>query len=289
MTYSLVARDADTGELGVAVQSRAFGTGAAVPWARAGVGAVATQSFTNRGYGPRGLDLMEAGAAPMDALTELLAADDLRDYRQVAFLAADGRAAVHTGALCISEAGHVAGENVSAQGNMLRTRDVWPALAETFANTIGTLSTRLLAALDAAEAAGGDFRGREAAALIVVPGEASDEPWNDRVFDLRIDNHPEPLAELRRLHRLAVGYRRRNRIGPGASVEEKIDAAREADLPEVDVALAASLALAHAGDLDAAAHRLAPLVAADARWRQAFDRYERLGVLPPGVVDRLAQ
>ena len=287
MTYSLVARDAVTGELGVAVQSRALGTGAGVPWARAGVGAVATQSFTNRGYGPRGLEMMEAGAAPTDALAELLAADDLRDFRQVAFLAADGRVAAHTGALCVSEAGHLTGDDFSAQGNMLRTRDVLPALAETFENTVGTLAARLLAALTAAEAAGGDFRGREAAGLIVVPAEASDEPWNDRVFDLRVDNHAEPLAELGRLHQLAVGYRRRNRIGPGASVEEEIDAAREARLPDVDIALAAAFALAHAGDLDAAAHYLAPLVAADARWRQTFDRYERLGVLPPGVVDRL--
>ena len=289
MTYSLVARDGATGELGVAVQSRAFGTGAAVPWARAGVGAVATQSFTNRGYGVRGLDLMDVGAAPADALAELLEADDLREYRQVAFLTADGRAAAHTGSLCIPEAGHLTRDNLSAQGNMLRSTDVWPALAEAFESTVGTLAMRLLAALNAAEAAGGDFRGQEAAGLLVVPAEASDEPWNDRVFDLRVDNDPEPLVELGRLHRLAAGYRRRNRIGPGASVEEEVDAAREAGLPDLDVMLAAAITLGHAGDIEAAARRLAPLVAADARWREVVDRYERLGVLPAGVADRLSK
>jgi uncharacterized Ntn-hydrolase superfamily protein len=287
MTYSLVARDVVTGELGVAVQSRAFGTGAAVPWARAGVGAVATQSFTHRGYGVRGLDLMEAGAAPFDALAELLAVDDQREYRQVAFLAADGGTAAHTGALCVPEAGHISRDNVSAQGNMLRSRDVCPALVSGFEAAAGSLATRLLAALNAAEDAGGDFRGKEAAGLVVVPAVASAEPWNDRVFDLRVDSHPDPLAELGRLHRLAAGYRRRNRIGPGASVEEEVEAASQAGLPELDVALAAAFALAHGGDLDAAAYRLTPLVAADPRWLQAFDRYERLGALPAGVVDRL--
>src|SRR5581483_1644901 len=191
MTYSIVGRDAETGELGVAVQSRAFGVGGCA-WARPGVGAVATQSFVEYGYGPRGLDLLAGGAAPSEALAELLAADEQRDFRQVAFLAADGRTAAHTGAACVPDCGHTARSGVSAQGNMLASPQVWDAAADTFESTTGTLAERLLAALDAAEAAGGDFRGKEAAALVVVSGDREEEPWT-RVFDLRVDNHPEPL------------------------------------------------------------------------------------------------
>ncbi len=287
MTYSIVARDPETGELGVAVQSRAFGTGRAVPWALSGVGAVATQAFGEKSYGPLGLELMAAGRSPEEALAELLEADERRDSRQVAFLAADGRGAIHTGAACIPEAGHLAGDGVLVQGNMLRSVGVWPAMAESFAEGSGSLAERLVDALDAAEAAGGDFRGRQAAGLLVVPAEGTGKPWDDRVFDLRIEDHPEPLAELRRLHRLAAGYRRRNRIGPGASVDEEVEAARQAGLPEEDVALAGALAAAHGGNIPRAVSFLAPLVAADRRWRETFDRYERLGVLPEGVVDRL--
>ncbi len=287
MTYSIVARDPETGELGVAVQSRAFATGGVVPWALAGVGAIATQAFGERSYGPLGLELMASGRSPDDALAELLEADERRDSRQVAFLAADGRGAIHTGAACIREAGHLAGDGVLVQGNMLASAGVWPAMAEAFAGGSGTLAERLLGALDAGEAAGGDFRGRQAAGILVVPAESTGKPWDDRAFDLRIEDHPEPLAELRRLHRLAAGYRRRNQIGPGASVEEEVEAAREAGLPEEDVALAGALAAAHGGELAQAASCLAPLVAADRRWREAFERYERLGILAEGVVDRL--
>ena len=206
VTYSIVARDEETGELGVAVQSRAFNTGAACAWATPGVGAVATQSFTERRYGPCGLDLMAHGHSPRDALDELLREDDLREVRQVAVLDAAGATAAHTGADCIRHAGDLSMTNVSVQGNMLRSDDVWPAMAHAFEATAGTLAERLLAALDAAEAAGGDFRGRQAAGLVVVGGEIEERPTYQRVFDLRVDDHPEPLAELRRLHRLAAAY-----------------------------------------------------------------------------------
>jgi len=288
VTYSIVARDPETGELGVAVQSRAFGTGAAVAWARAGVGAVATQSFTNRGYGPRGLELLAAGTAPADALTQLVAEDDEREYRQVAFLAADGRTAAHVGEACIPELGAIPAENVSVQGNMLRSRDVVPAMAQAFAASQGTLAERLLDALDAAEVAGGDFRGRQASGLLVVPSEGTDKPWDDYVFNLRVDDHPEPLAELRRLHRLAEGYRRRNRIESGAAVGVEIVAARAAGLSEQDVGMAAVIAAAKAGDLDEAARRFRPYAEEHRGWLELLERYERLGVVPTGVVDRLS-
>ncbi|HEY3551767.1 MAG TPA: DUF1028 domain-containing protein [Gaiellaceae bacterium] len=285
MTYSIVGRDEASGELGVAVQSRAFGVGFCA-WARPGVGAAATQSFTERGYGPRGLDLLAAGEAPRDTLAQLVEADEQRDFRQVAFLTADGRTAAHTGDACIPDCGHVERPGVSAQGNMLASPTVWLAAADTFEATTGPLAERLLAALDAAEAAGGDFRGRESAALIVVSGDREEEPW-ERVFDLRVDNHAEPLQELRRLHGIAAAYRRRRDFGEQTDLEAEVELARSAGLPEDQVAVtAAVIAVAH-GDLDGAAAWLRPTGSSDPRWREALDRYVRLGFIPPGVLDRL--
>jgi uncharacterized Ntn-hydrolase superfamily protein len=285
VTYSIVGRDETSGELGVAVQSRAFGAGSC-GWARPGVGAVATQSFTEPGYGPRGLDLLAAGEAPVDALRQLLEADERRDFRQVAFLAADGRTAAHTGAACIPDCGHVERPGLSAQGNMLASPAVWHAAADTFADTEGPLAERLLAALDAAEEAGGDFRGREAAGLLVVSGDPAEDPW-ERVFDLRVDNHPQPLSELRRLHRIAATYRRRRGFDGSSSLEEEIERAREAGLPEDQVAVTAALVAGAHGDVDEAAARLRPVAESDLRWREAFERYVRLGFMPQAVLDRL--
>jgi uncharacterized Ntn-hydrolase superfamily protein len=287
MTYSIVARDTETGELGVAVQSRAFNTGAACAWAEAGVGAVATQSFTERRYGPRGLALLAQGREPRDALDELLAADDGREVRQVAFLDASGRTAAHTGTSCVPHAGHVSDANVSVQGNMLRSAEVWPAMREVFDATTGTLAERLLAALDAAEAAGGDYRGRQAAGLVVVAGEPDEQPSVERVFDLRVDDHEDPLRELRRLHRLAAGYRRRNRIDESSDPDEEREAALEAGLRTDEAATAALLAHARRGEADRAAALIAELVAAEPLSLAAFERYEALGLMPPGLLDRV--
>jgi uncharacterized Ntn-hydrolase superfamily protein len=285
VTYSIVGRDESSGELGVAVQSRAFGAGSC-GWARPGIGAVATQSFTEPGYGPRGLDLLAAGEDPADALAQLLEADERRDFRQVAFLAADGRTAVHTGAACIPDCGHVERPGLSAQGNMLASPAVWHAAADVFGETEGPLAERLLAALDAAEEAGGDFRGREAAGLLVVSGDPEEDPW-ESVFDLRVDNHPQPLSELRRLHRIAAGYRRRRGFDGSSSIEEEIERAREAGLPEDQVAVTAALVAGAHGDLDEAAARLRPVAESNPRWREAFERYVRLGFMPQAVLDRL--
>jgi uncharacterized Ntn-hydrolase superfamily protein len=286
MTYSIVGRDEASGELGVAVQSRAFGVSLCA-WARPGIGAVATQAFTERGYGPRGLDRLAAGEAPADALAELLDEDEQRDFRQVAFLAADGRTAAHTGAACIPDCGHVSREDVSAQGNMLASASVWPAAADTFEATRGTLAERLLAALDSAENAGGDFRGRESAALVVVSGEPDEEPWQ-RVFDLHVDNHADPLGELRRLYGIAAAYRRRHDFGERTSLDEEVEIAREAGLPPDQVALTAAIVAVAHGNLDEAADRLRPTGESDPRWRETLERYVRLGHMPPGVLDRLS-
>jgi len=286
VTYSIVGRDEKSGELGVAVQSRALGVGSVCSWARPGVGAIATQSFTERSYGPLGLELLAAGESPEDALAQLLEDDERRDFRQVAFLAADGRAAAHTGAACIPECGHTDRSGLSAQGNMLASPAVWPAAADTFEATEGTLAERLLAALDAAEAAGGDFRGRESASLLVVSGDPAEKPWQPK-FDLRVDSHAEPLQELRRLYGVAAAYRRRDDFDERTELDEEVDIARRAGLPEDEVALSAAIVAVAHGDIDEAAARLRPIGDFDGRWRETLERYVRLGVMPHAVLDRL--
>jgi uncharacterized Ntn-hydrolase superfamily protein len=266
VTYSLVARDAETGELGVAVQSRSFGTGSAVPWARAGVGAVATQSFTQRSYGPLGLELLAEGAEPGAALEQLVAADAQRDFRQVAFVDAQGRTASHSGSACIPAVGSLAGEGFSGQGNMLRSDDVVPALADGFARAEGTLAERLLAGLDAAEAAGGDFRGKEAGAILVVPAEGD---AYERVVDLRVDNHHDPLGELRRLLRETLALRRLRRAAED-ELDEALHEARAAGVDDDVARWVAAVALT-ATDRERADALLAPLVESDPRWRVALD------------------
>jgi uncharacterized Ntn-hydrolase superfamily protein len=207
MTYSIVARDAETGELGVAVQSHYFSVGSVVTWADPGVGVVATQSFAEPAYGPRGLALMRLGVDPVTAMHALTAADTEQARRQVAFVDATGRVAVHTGALCVEAAGHATSDGVSVQANMMRGAGVWPAMLEAFDASKGPLADRLMATLDAAEAAGGDIRGRQSAAMLIVSGTSSGQPWRERLVDLRVDDSPDPLGELRRLIGVHRGYR----------------------------------------------------------------------------------
>jgi uncharacterized Ntn-hydrolase superfamily protein len=196
MTYSIVARDRESGEFGVAVQSHWFSVGSVVPWARPGVGAVATQANAEVAYGPRALALLERGSSAADALAALLAEDSAAATRQVALVDARGEVAAHTGERCIPFAGHVVADGVSCQANIMRSPQVWPAMLDAFQSTGGSLTGRLLAALDAAEAAGGDVRGRQSAAILIVA--ASGEAWETSVC-LRVEDHPEPLRELRRL------------------------------------------------------------------------------------------
>ena len=271
MTYSIVARDPETGELGVAVQSRAFGTGSGVGWALPGVGAVASQAFSERSYGPLGLELMQAGKTPEQALAALVAADPDSAVRQVAMVDAEGRTAAYTGVECIVEAGHQLGDGYSVQANIMRSAGVWPAMAEAFEMATGSLARRLLAALDAAEAAGGDWRGQQAAGLRVVAADA--KPW-ERVSDLRVDDHPEPLRELRRLLDLEEAYRAQWRVDARAA------AARAGGLPELDVRWAEILDAAHADDVATARELLAPLLAEEPRWANYADTLAARGLLP---------
>jgi uncharacterized Ntn-hydrolase superfamily protein len=205
-TYSIVARDPETSEMGVAVESHYFAVGSAVTWAEAGVGVVATQALVDPAYGKLGLDLMRAGKSAPDTLTGLVASDSANAVRQVAMVDAEGRAAAHTGAATIAEAGHIIGEGFSVQANMMLRPTVWPAMAETYQSAKGELVDRLLAVLDAAEGEGGDIRGRQSAAILVVSGNNTGRPWFDTIYDIRVDDSFEPLVEIRRLVSVARAY-----------------------------------------------------------------------------------
>lgn len=205
-TYSIVARDSVTGEMGVAVQSHWFSVGSVVTYAKAGVGVVATQSLVNPSYGPKGLALMEEGLTPKEALTHLINEDDGEMYRQVAFLDVDGNVATHTGNLCIDMAGHRQGKNFSVQANMMLKNTVWDAMATAFETTKGTLSKRIIAALKAAEGEKGDIRGQQSAAILIVKPTATGNSWEDVVMDLRVEDSKTPIAELERLVNIHEAY-----------------------------------------------------------------------------------
>jgi uncharacterized Ntn-hydrolase superfamily protein len=205
-TFSIVARDTLSGQMGVAVQSHWFSVGPVVPWAEAGVGAVATQSFVDVSYGPLGLDMMRAGRPAEQSLRALLTADPHPEVRQVAMIDASGGVAAHTGESCIAEAGHIIGRDYSVQANLMANDEVWPAMAEAFESTEGDLAERMLAALEAGQAAGGDIRGRQSAAILIVRQKPTGRVWLDRVMDLRVEDHPRPIEELRRLINLHRAY-----------------------------------------------------------------------------------
>jgi len=205
-TFSIVARDPTTGEMGVAVQSHWFAVGADVTWAEAGVGAIATQSFIDPSYGQLGLGLMRSGKTAPEALRGLLATDEDRETRQVAMIDAQGRVAAHTGAKCIAAAGHRTGDNFSAQANLMEKATVWPVMAKAFEAAKGDLTDRLVAALEAAQREGGDIRGKQSAAILVVRGKSTGRPWVDKVVDLRVDDANDPIPELKRLVRYHRAY-----------------------------------------------------------------------------------
>jgi uncharacterized Ntn-hydrolase superfamily protein len=291
-TYSIVARDATTGELGVAVQSHWFSVGSIVTWARAGIGAVATQSIAEPAYGPRLLERLGAGEEPRAALAEELASDPLARFRQVAVVDHQARIGVHTGDGCMAYAGHEEGDGFSAQANMMASADVWPAMATAFEDADGTLDRRLLAALDAAEAAGGDVRGRQSAALLVVP--AGGDPWSASA-ELRVEDSPEPLAELRRLLDLKDAYALADRAdtlaGEGRATEAAaLYAGAAAAAPDkAELAFWAGLGIAATGDLDAGAKRVRDAIAASPGLGELLGRLEpEIAPSAAAVRERLA-
>lgn len=294
-TFSIVARDPATGELGVAVQSHWFSVGPIVPWAEAGVGAVATQSFVDPSYGKNGLELMRAGKSAPDALKELLAKDEGREVRQVAMIDAQGRVDAWTGKNDIQAAGHIVGKNFSVQANLMLNDKVWPAMARAFENTKGDLADRMLAALDAAQAVGGDIRGRQSAAMVVVTGKPTGQAWKDRTFDLRVDDSPQPLLELRRLVKLQRAY---NHMNAGDLAVEKKDnegALREYGAAEKLVPNNAEMiywhavALVNMGRVDESLPLFRRVFAMDRNWITLTPRLPKSGLLPddPKLIQRI--
>jgi len=294
-TYSIVARDPATGEMGVAVQSHWFSVGGSVTWAEAGVGAVATQSFVEPAYGPKGLALMKAGRTAPEALAELLAADSGREVRQVGMVDAKGNVATHTGSLDIPAAGGQKGQGYAVQANLMEKATVWPAMAMAYESAKGDLADRLLAALDAAQAEGGDIRGRQSAAILIVKATSSGRPWAEKVFDLRVEDHPDPLAELRRLVNLQRAY---NHMSAGddcvatkdwACAEREYGTAEKLVPSNAEMAFWHGVALATNKQLDAARPLFARAFAADARWRELVKRLPKVGQLPddPKLIDAI--
>ena len=296
-TYSIVARDEATGEMGVAVQSHWFSVGSIVTWAEAGVGAIATQSFVDPGYGLRGLALLNEGKAAPAVLDALVAADAQPEARQAAIVDAQGRVAAYTGPMCIQAAGHRVGKQFSVQANLMANDRVWPAMAEAFEKSAGGQAVRMLAALEAGEAAGGDIRGRQSAAILVVKGESTGRPWAgaDRVFDLRVDDHAEPLQELRRLVRLQRAYNHANRgdeLMAGGEVEDALrQYASAAGLaPEIlELPFWQAVTLASAGREAEAMPIFAAVFAREPQWAALLPRLPAAGLLPedPALIERI--
>jgi uncharacterized Ntn-hydrolase superfamily protein len=283
VTYSIVARDGGTGDLGVAVQSHWFAAGI-VCWARSGVGAVATQATALFDHGPLGLDLLAEGRLAEEALAIRLEADEDREVRQVAVVDARGRVAVHTGSSCIPEAGHATGDGFSCQANMMWRDTVWDAMAAAFAAAEGDLAGRLLVALEAGESQGGDVRGRQAARILVVRAEPTDRPWEDVVVDLRIDDHPAPLPELRRLLDTKRAYDHLQASEEAATAGNREAADLEAaaamrlapDNPEI--AFWNAIATGAAGELARAREMLAVPLRTDPGWAELLRRLGNRGL-----------
>jgi uncharacterized Ntn-hydrolase superfamily protein len=291
VTYSIVARDQQTGELGVAVQSHWFGVGPLVPWARPGIGAVATQANARAAYGPEALELLASGLSAPDALAQLTAADPGAPGRQVAIVDAHGRTAVHTGSAAIAFAGHVTGEQVTCQANMMANARVWPAMLEAFGSAAGPLASRLLAALDAAEQAGGDVRGRQSAALLVVPAQG--QAWETSV-SLRVEDHAEPLVELRRLFDLQRAYEQAG-VGDaltneGRHAEAAVHYREASELAPGNHELIfwAGLGIALSGDVDRGVELVREAIALQPGWADLLPRLtEEVAPSAPAVCERL--
>ena len=294
-TYSIVARDPATGELGVAVQSHWFSVGSSVPWAESGVGAVATQSFIDPSYGSLGLALMRAGHGARAALAGLVEADLTPQVRQVGMVDASGATAAYTGELAIQHACDREGSGFTVQANLMHHEGVCEAMATAFTSGTGDLAARLVEALKAAEAAGGDIRGRQSTALLVVAATPSGRPWEDRLFDLRVEDSPEPLVELERLLGVARAYRFMN-AGDARLTEGDVDGAveeyrkAEALLPgESEPLFWHAATLASAGRVDESLPLFAEAFRLRPEWRELVPRLPAAELLPddPELVARI--
>jgi uncharacterized Ntn-hydrolase superfamily protein len=297
-TYSIVARDSATGQLGVAVQSHWFSVGPIVPFVEAGVGAVATQSFVESAYGPLGLDLMRAGKTADEALRALMAADATPEVRQVAFVDARGNVAAHTGDKAIEAAGHKRGRGYSVQANLMLKPTVPDAMARAYEASKGDLAERLLAALEAAQAEGGDIRGSQSAAIVIVSGRSTGRPWADKIFDLRVEDNPQPLKELRRLVHLARAYQHMNAGDEAVTRNDVATALKEYStaqqmvpdsLTNGEMVFWTAVMLANVGKVEESLPLFRRAFAQNENWRELVKRLPRAGQLPtdPRIVQRI--
>jgi uncharacterized Ntn-hydrolase superfamily protein len=285
-TFSIVARDPVTGEMAVGVQSHWFSVGTAVPWGEAGVGVVATQSFVNKSYGIKGLELMKKGKTAPQALKELLLLDDGREVRQVAMLDSNGNVDSYTGKSCIDYARNIVGKNYSVQSNMMLTDKVCTAMAKAFENSVGKpLAERVLLSLQAAQSVGGDIRGKQSAAILVVAGHSTGQPWNDRLIDLRVDDNDKPLVELDRLLRL---YRAYEHMDKGDLATEKNDmklameeygAAMKMFPKNLEMQYWTAITLANNKRVKEAGVLLQKIYKEDANWRELTRRLPKVNLL----------
>ncbi len=284
-TYSIVAMDPETGEIGAAVQSHWFSVGSLVIWAEAGVGAVATQSFVNPAFGPEGLQLLKTGKSAREALDQLIAGDEGREFRQVAIIDARGNTAAWTGKKCIAEAGHHAEKYFSVQANLMLKNTVWNAMARAFKQTSGPLAERLIAALEAAQQEGGDIRGQQSAAILVVSGKPSGKVWQDRLIDLRVEDHPHPVAELKRLLRLHRAYAHMNRGDLAVEQGDEAAALREYSAAEslfpenLEMKYWHAVALVNMGRLPEALPLFKTIFSRDPNWKTLTPRLIPNGIL----------
>ncbi|MDX1544794.1 MAG: DUF1028 domain-containing protein [Christiangramia sp.] len=285
-TYSIVARDTVTGEMAVAVQSHWFSVGSLVPWGRSGVGVVATQSFVNPAYGPQGLELMANGVSAEQALTRLVEEDEGRDYRQVAFLDAHGSVSAYTGANCVEAAEDLTGKNFSVQANMMLNDKVVPAMAEAFMRYSDyPLAERVMEVLKAAQEAGGDIRGKQSAALIVVGPEKTNKSWEDKKIDLRVDDHPNPIQELERLLRVARAYEHMNKGDLAVEAGNMEKALKEYGTAEkmfpenLEMKFWKAVALANSGRIEEAKPIFDQVFEKDANWKEMITRLPKSGIL----------
>ena len=294
-TYSIVARDAETGALGVAVQSHWFSVGSMVSWAEPGVGVVATQSFVDPNYGPLGLQLMRAGKTADEALGALLAIDEYANVRQVGMIDANGVVANHTGESSIADHCDIAGDNYSVQANMMWKPTVCEAMAAAFEAAEGDLAERMMVALEAAQGEGGDIRGKQSAAMIVVNNDRSLPAWGGRVIDLRVEDHAEPLAELRRLVTMNKAYNLMN-AGDEFMMLGEIDNAvvaygdAEKLVPDShEMIFWHAATLADAGKIDEAMPLFAKAFSMWPRWREIIPRLPASGLLPddPELIEKI--
>jgi uncharacterized Ntn-hydrolase superfamily protein len=277
-TFSIVARDTVTGEMGVAVQSHWFSVGTSVVWGKAGVGVVATQSFVNPSFGPRGLSLLENGLTPKMAVKTLLELDEGRDVRQLAILDVHGNVEAYTGKNCVVAAGHTVGDNFSVQANMMEKNTVWPAMAEAFKNSTGSLAERMLAALDAAQKEGGDIRGKQSAAILVVKAKSTGNSWEDNVVDLRVEDNENPLKEMRRLLTIHTAYDYMNKgdlaveVGDNKLAKEMYMKAQKLNPDNLEMKYWYAVTLANNGELNEAKAIFKNIFKQNSNWKELTPR-----------------